>query len=573
MQPKEKRRSVKTARPKENNIRWARWYIDAVMNEKIPVCHWVRQAVKRHLSDLKHAGKRGFYFDERAADKVLSFFMLLHHSKGEWAGQPFILSPWQQFIIYVIYGWKRKKDGLRRFTHAYIEVPRKNGKSTMAAGVGLYMLDGDGEPGAEVYSVATTREQAKIVHGEATRMVRSSEEIKDFVRVFRDNLHVVDTASKFEPLSSDYNTMDGLNPHCSVADELHAYKTRDVLDLLDTATGARRQPLLFMITTAGVKLASVGREMHEHAEKVLDGVITDDSFFAVIYTIDDGDDWEDAVNWIKANPNMGVSVKIDDLRRKSGRAKSIPSALNAFLRLHLNIWTQAESSWIPPKTWNASAEEVCPDELRGRKCYGGMDLSTTTDISALTLSFPMDDGSVKSLYWFWIPRDRIDERARRDRVPYDVWVREGYIEATDGNVIDYDFIEYKVIELAGLYDIQELAYDPWNATEIVNHLVGEGLEMVQFRQGFASMGAPTKRFEIMVLDGKYHHGGNPVMNWMMSNVAIQQDPAGNIKIAKDKSREKVDGPVSAVMALGRLTSQEVEPPKKSVYEERGMLML
>lgn len=573
MQRKEKQPSARIARPKENTVRWARWYIDAVINNKIPVCHWVRQAVKRHTDDLKQAGKRGYYFDERAADKALSFFMFLHHSKGEWAGQPFILSPWQQFIIYCVFGWKRKKDGHRRYTHGYVEVPRKNGKSTMAAGIGLYMLDGDGEPGAEVYSVATTRDQAKIVHGEATRMVKSSDDIKDFVVIHRDNLHVPETASKFEPLSADYNTMDGLNPHCSVADELHAHKTRDVLDLLDTATGARRQPLLFMITTAGVKLASVGREMHEHAEKVLDGVIQDDSFFAIIYTIDVGDDWEDEVNWIKANPNLGVSVKVDDLRRKAERAKSIPSALNAFLRLHLNVWTQAESAWITPKIWNASAGEVYPEELRGRKCYGGLDLSTTTDISALTLSFPMDDGSVKNLYWFWIPKDRIDERVRRDRVPYDVWVREGYIEATDGNVIDYDFIEYKIMELSGIYDIQEMAYDPWNATEVVNHLMSEGLEMVQFRQGFQSMGAPTKRLEIMVLDGKYHHGSNPVMNWMMSNVAIQQDPAGNIKIAKDKSREKVDGPVSAVMSLGRVIAQGAEPIKKSVYEERGMLML
>lgn len=260
------------------------------------------------------------------------------------------------------------------------------------------MLDGDKEQGAEIYSAATTRDQAKIVHSEATRMVPSSEEIKDYVRVFRDNLHVPDTASKFEPLSADYNSMDGLNVHCALIDELHAHKTRDMLDLLDTATGARRQPLIFMITTAGSRLASVGREMHEHAEKVLDGTIQDDSFFAVIHSIDEGDVWEDEINWTKANLNLGISVKADDLRRKAERAKSIPSALNAFLRLYLNVWTQAESAWITPKVWNASAGDVNPEELRGRKCFGGMYLSTTTDISALTLSFPMEDGSVKSLY-------------------------------------------------------------------------------------------------------------------------------------------------------------------------------
>lgn len=562
---------AKPACPKTNGNKWAEWYIDAVLSDKIPVCHWAKQAVKRHVNDLKRL--KEYYFDEGAANEALSFFTYLRHSKGEWGGRSFILSPWEQFIIYCVYGWKRKKEGFRRFTNAYVEVPRKNGKSTMAAGIGLYMLDGDKEPGAEVYSAATTRDQAKIVHGEASRMVQSSDEIKDFVRVFRDNLHVPDTASKFEPLSADYNTMDGLNVHCALVDELHAHKTRDMLDLLDTATGARRQPLIFMITTAGTRLASVGREMHEHAEKVLDRTIQDGSFFTVIYSIDEGDDWEDENNWAKANPNLGVSVKIDDLRRKSERAKSIPSALNAFLRLHLNVWTQAESAWITPKVWNASAGDVNPEELRGRKCFGGLDLSTTTDISALTLSFPMNDGSVKSLYWFWIPKDNIDERVRRDRVPYDVWVRQGYIEATDGNVIDYDFIEYKILELAAIYDIQELAYDPWNATEIVNHLMGEGLPMVQFPQGIKLMSAPVKRFEIMVLSGKYHHGGNPVMNWMISNVAIYQDASGNVKIAKDKSREKVDGPVSAVMALGRLTSQGAEQSKISVYEERGFLTI
>lgn len=567
------RRSVPRGQPSANDVKWARRYIDDVQSGKISACHWVKQAVRRHVKDLAQAGRRGYYFDEDAADDTLAFFNHLHHSKGEWAGQPFILSPWQQFIVYVLYGWKRKRNGLRRFTHAYIEVPRKNGKSTMAAGLGLYMLDGDGEPGAEVYSAATTRDQAKIVHSEATRMVRSSAEIREFITVFRDNLHVLDTSSKFEPLSADHNTMDGLNLHCALVDELHAHKTRDVLDLLDTATGARRQPMLFMITTAGVKLASVGREMHDHTEKVLDGIIRADSFFGVIYTIDEGDDWEDESTWYKANPNLGVSVKIDDLRRSAETARSIPSALNAFLRLKLNVWTQAESAWITPKEWNSSSGEVNLEELRGRKCYGAFDLSTTTDVSALTLSFPMEDGTIKNIYYFWIPKDRIDDRVRRDRVPYDVWVRQGYITATDGNVIDYDFIEYKILELAGQYDIQEMAYDPWNATEIVNHLVAEGLEMVQFRQGFGSMSAPTKRFEIMVAERKYHHGGNPVMNWMISNVAIQQDPAGNIKIAKDKSREKVDGPVSAVMALDRIIAQGADKPDKSVYEERGIITL
>lgn len=558
-------------RPRENSVRWARRYIDVVLNDKIPACRWVKLAVERHVNDLKTAGRRGYYFDEQQAERVLRFFSFLHHSKGEFAGRPFVLSPWEQFIVYSLYGWRRKKDGLRRFKTAYLEVARKNGKSTFAAGNGLYLLDGDGEPGAEIYVVATKRDQAKIVFSEAQRMVRSSPELKQFITVNSSNMFVLDRASKFEPLGSDKDTLDGLNVHGAIIDELHAHKSRDVYDLIDTATGARRQPLLFSITTAGVNQNGICREKHNHTEKILQGVIPDDEFFGMVFTLDDGDDWQDELNWVKPNPNLGVSVKIDDLRKKARYAMSSPAALNPFLRLHMNVWTSAESVWISPDKWNATAGEVDAAGLAGCECYGGLDLSTTTDISAMTLTFPQPDGSYKNLYEFWVPKDRIEDRVRRDRVPYDVWVRDGLIHATDGPVIDYDFIEHRILELARRYRIRELAYDPYNATEITNHLIDRGLEMVKFQQGFLSISPAAKQLEILIMSQKYHHGGNPVMNWMMSNVVIRQDPAGNIKLDKEKSRERIDGPVSAVMAIGRATAQGGNAP--SVYETRGVVAI
>lgn len=558
-------------RPKQNSLKWPLRYIDAVINDKIPVCKWVKLAVMRHVNDLKAAGRRGYYFDEKQAERVLEFFSYLHHSKGDFAGRPFVLAPWEQFVVYCLYGWRRKKDGSRRFRRAYLEVARKNGKSTFAAGNGLFMLDGDGEAGAEVYVLATKRDQAKIIFEEAQKMVRSSPELRKFITVNASNMYVLDRASKFEPLGSDKDTLDGLNVHCGIIDELHAHKTRDAYDLIETATGARRQPLLLLVTTAGVNQHGICREKHNHIEKILQGILPDDEFFGMIYTLDKGDDWQDEINWTKANPNLGISVNVEDLRMKARFARNSPAALNPFLRLHMNVWTSAESVWISPDAWNATAGEVDSGALAGCECFGGLDLSTTTDISALVLTFPMPDGTYKNLYEFWIPRDRIEDRVRRDRVPYDEWVRDGYIHTTDGSVIDYDYIEHRILELAEIYRIRELAFDPYNATELVNHLIDNGVNMVSFRQGYVSISPAAKQLEILIMSQKYHHGGNPVMKWMMDNVIIRQDPAGNIKLDKEKSREKIDGPVASVMAIGRATAQGGAAP--SAYESRGILTI
>lgn len=551
----------------------AKQYVRDVLSGAVLVCKWVRLACERHQRDLETGAERGLFFDEQAAMVVITFFSLLKHSKGEWAGRPVILEPWQQFVVWNLFGWKLA-DGTRRFRTSYLEVARKNGKTTLAAGIGLYLLMADGEGGAEVYSAATKRDQAKICWGEASRMVKSSRALqREGAVAFTSNIHVVETNSKFEPLGADADTMDGLNVHGALVDELHAHKTGDLWDILETATGARRQALMFAISTAGSNRQTICFQQHEYTQKVLEGVIEDDSWFGMIYTIDEDDEWDDESVWIKANPNLGVCKKLDDLRRLAKRAKEIPSRLTAFLRLHLSLWIQGATKWIPRMHWDACAMAVEGDGLRGRTAYGGLDLSSTSDVTALVWVFPPQaDGDLyQVLCRFWIPEEAMVERSRHDRVPYDVWVRQGYMMATPGNVIDYDFILAQVEDDLAAYDITELAFDRWGASRIQTQLMELGDEdfLVQFGQGFASMSPPMKELEKLILGHKLAHGGNPVLNWMADNLVVREDPAGNLKPDKEKSIEKIDGMVALVMALDRATRHV--PPKRSVYEERGLM--
>jgi phage terminase large subunit-like protein len=555
-------------------------YVEDVLSGRIVACKWVRLACERHRRDLENGTERGLRFDETTAKTAIAFFRLLKHSKGEWAGRPLALEPWEQFTVWSLFGWKRE-DGTRRFRTSYLEVARKNGKTTLAAGVGLYLMLADGEPGAEVYSVATKRDQARISHSEATRMAKSSPQLRRMVTIFKDNIHIVDTASKFEPLGADSDTMDGLNVHGAIVDEVHAHKTRDTWDVIETATGSRRQPLMFAITTSGYDRQSLCFQQHEYTEKVLDGVIQDDSWFGIIYTLDKvkdaggnlvDEDWNDERVWAKANPNLGVSKKLDDMQRKAARAREMPAALNAFLRLELDIWTQAETKWIGLEHWRQCGKAVDADGLRGRTCYGGLDLSSNVDISAWVMVFPPqdDDDDYQVICRFWIPEEAMVERARRDRVPYPAWVRQGYITATPGSVIDYDFIQAQIDADAQAYDIQEVAFDRWGATKIQTDLMEKGGEdwLVQFGQGYVSMSPPMKELERLILEHKLAHGNNPVLTWMANNLVVRQDPAGNLKPDKEKSTEKIDGMVALVMALDRALRHE--EPKKSVYEDRGL---
>jgi phage terminase large subunit-like protein len=578
-------------------------YVDDVLAGRQVACKWVRLACERHRRDLQHGRERGLYFDEKAAKMVIAFFSVLRHSKGEWAGKPVHLEPWQQFWLWVVFGWKRA-DGTRRFRTSYLEVARKNGKSTLAAGIGLYLMAADNEPGAEVYTAATKKDQAKITHGEATRMVQQSPELKREVNLFRDNISSRTTFSKYEPLGADSGTLDGLNIHGVIADEVHAWKGRQLWDVLETATGARRQPLMVAITTAGFDRQSLCYQLHDYAEKVLSQVIEDDSYFGLIFTLDGAekdeegrvikkaDNWEDERVWVKANPNLDVSKKRGDIQQKAERAKNMPAAQNAFLRLEMNVWTQASELWVDPMKWRACGhippgfegnvetagiEQVMAHMeryLRGRQCYGALDLSSNIDISAWVLVFPPEE--FDEPYWvlcrFFIPEDNIEARVRRDRVPYDAWQRQGLLTATPGNVIDYDFILAQVDEDAQAFDIQEVGFDRWGASAITTKLQDKGGEdwVVPIGQGFASMASPMKQLERLILGAKLGHGGHPILTWMAANLVATSDPAGNLKPDKMRSREKIDGMLALLMGIDRAVREE---DGESVYEERELLVI
>jgi phage terminase large subunit-like protein len=542
---------------------WDKYAADIVSGD-IVACQQVQQTAARYLADMR---RDDIEFHPDVAERVVLFFeRILKHSKGEWAGDDIDLEPWEQFILANVFGWYNL-DGTRRFRTSYVEIARKNGKTLLASGVGLYMMLLDGEGGAEVYSAATTREQARLSHGEAVRMVRQSSLLQRELKTVRDNIYSESTFSKFEPLSADYGTLDGLNVHCALCDEVHAWKGRALWDILRTATGARRNPLMFAITTAGFDRQSLCYQLHDYTEKVLAGVIEDDTHFGIIYTIDEGDDWENEANWIKANPNIDVSKKREDMRIQAAQAKEMPAALNAFLRLHLNVWTQAEDRWISPHVW---AENDAPLRVVEKmRCYGGLDLSTTTDISAFVLVFP-DGDEFAVLPHFFIPEDNMHDRERRDRVPFSAWVRAGYVTATPGNVIDYAYILDHIEQMARTYDLQKIAFDRWGATQIVTQMQERGLRPVEFGQGYASMSPPMKELEKLLLGGKIRHGGNPVLAWMADNVVARQDPAGNVKPDKQRSIEKIDGIVAFIMALDQALRYTDE---RSVYQGRGLRVL
>lgn len=552
-------------------------YADAVIDGSIPACQLVQAACSRHLYDLQDANVTGFWFDDEAASNVLRFFSLLPHVKGEWAKNQgkIVLQPWQKFIIGSLFGWKRA-DGMRRFRTAYIEVPRKNAKSTLGAGIALWLAFADGEPGAEVYCAATKRDQAKICWGDARQMVLKTPALLRRITCYVGNLHDTSTHSKFEPLGADADSMDGLNIHGAIVDELHAHQDRRIVDVLETATGARRQPLIVYITTAGYDRQSVCWEKHYYAAQVARLVIDDDSLFSYIATIDvddegKGDDWRQRSSWIKANPNYGISVNAEKMATDARRAQMVPAEQNAFKRLYLNIWTQQESRWMDAAKWQDSAGSIDAVELDGRQCHAGLDLASTVDVTALALVFPDDvePTGYDVIMRFWMPKDTLLERVRQDKVPYDVWVDQGLIIATEGNVVDYDVVKQTIYDLAAQYQIVDIRFDPWNATQITTELAGEGLNMIQMRQGFVSLSDPMKQVMNLVLAKRLRHGNNPVLSWMADNVVVSTDPAGNIKPNKQKSQQRIDGIVALIMALdGALRSEN-----RSVYDDEGVFVI
>jgi phage terminase large subunit-like protein len=512
----------------------------------------------------------GCWFDVAAAERVRTFFhRFLRHSKGQWAGQSFTLLDWQwSDIVAPLFGWKRA-DGTRRFRRGYIEVPKKNGKSTLFSGLSLYLLAGDNEPGAEVYSAAVDRDQASIVYNEAANMVESSPILASRLRVVRSTKRIVfeKLRSFYRALSADVPAKEGLNANAVLIDELHAQKNRELWDTLRYAGASRRQPLHLAVTTAGFDRLSICWEQHVYAEQVLSGLIQDPAFFGYISAAGAEDDWTDPGVWKQANPSFGITINEDQFAEDCREAQEPPAKENSFRRYRLNQWTEQDVRWLNMDKWDACAAP--PGELNGCVCWAGLDLSSTQDITALVLVFREQD-VYSALAFFWVPEEGARQRERRDRVPYGQWIREEYIEATPGEVIDYDRIRAKINELGKQYQILEIAIDRWNATQLATQLTDDGFEVVPFGQGYASMNWPTKKLEEVMLAGRLQHGANPVLRWMAGNVSIETDAVDNWKPSKKKSRERIDGIVALIMGLDRASRQE---EFTSVYDKRGALFL
>lgn len=529
-------------------------YAADVLAGRIVANRLVRLACTRHQRDRAEGAARGILWDPEAAQRIFRFFEgMLHLAEGEFAEKPFRLEPWQKFVVGSLFGWKGS-DGFRRFRTAYCEIAKGSGKSPLAAGIGLYGLTADGEAGAEIFSAATTREQAKIVWRDAAMMVSASPRLRERVVETVNNLAY--GYSFFRPVSADASKLDGLRPHVVIADEVHEHPSDLVINKMRAGFKGRRQPLLIEITNSGFDRNSICYQHHEYSIKVLEGTIENDNWFCFVCGLDEGDDWRDERVWAKANPNLGVSVTLKYLREQVAEAIEIPSKQNIVRRLNFCEWTEQSvraidmTQWNmggpPPSTGGALVDEgidSVAEQLRGRVCFGGMDLAKVSDLSALVLLFPPagEDGLHRVLCRFWVPQDDIERRSRRDRVPYQVWRDQGFLVATEGNVTDYTFIAHEIIKAARLFDVRQIGFDRTFAGEIVQTLQDEGIEMIQVGQGFMSMAAPTAELLRLVKAGQLWHGGHPVLRWNASNLAVRTDPAGNLKPDKEKSTDRIDG--------------------------------
>lgn len=514
-------------------------------------------------------------FDREKADHAVDFINCLKHTKGRWRGVPFELLPWQDRIIRDVFGTV-KENGYRQYNTAYVEIPKKNGKSELAAGVALYMTCGDGEWGAEVYGCASDRQQASIVFDVAVDMVDQCPALKKRMKPVMSVKRLVykPTNSFYQVLSAEAYTKHGLNVHAVIFDELHAQPNRELFDVMTKGSGdARTQPLFFLITTAGTDRNSVCFEQHQKAEDIILGRKIDPAFYPVIYGASDDADWSSEKVWYQANPSLGHTIDIEKVRNAYLSAKDNPAEENIFRQLRLNQWVKQSTRWMQMEKWDACGFPVDERELLGRECYGGLDLSSSIDITAFVLVFPPRDDTEKYMIlpYFWIPEENMRLRVRRDHVPYDVWEKQGCLMTTEGNVIHYGFIENFIDGLGKKFHIREIAFDRWGAVQMVQNLEGLGFTVVPFGQGFKDMSPPSKRLMELVLEKKIAHGGHPVLRWMMDNIFVRTDPAGNIKPDKEKSTEKIDGAVATVMALDRAIRNEGNSGG-SVYDDRGILI-
>lgn len=524
-------------------------YADDVISGKVVAGKWVRLACQRFIDDLdKHS------FDVDKAQRILDFFPdFIRHVKGKLAGQPYELSDWEAFILINLFGFV-DANGKRRFRTAYVEVARKNSKSTFCSGIALFMTAFDMEGGAEVYSAATTRDQARIVFGDAQNMVRKSAPLKKVFGVHKLNIHHMKSASKFEPLSSDAQTLDGLNIHCGIMDEVHAHKTREVWDVVETATGAREQPLILAITTAGFNKQGIGYEQREYVTKVLGGVVDDDTYFGIIFTIDEDDDPFDQNVWVKANPNLGRSKRLDDMQRLAKKASEMPAARNNFLTKHLNVWVNAETAWLDMARWEKLPKRGSIEHLKTLPCYIGLDLANKLDVAAVVAAFP-DGNEIHFICKFYLPENTIYAKSRTIGNMYDTWAQQGHLTLTDGDIIDHEYIEQDIREMLNDFDVKAVGFDPWGSTQMSIRLSEDGAPMVEIPQTVKNLSESMKEVEAKVISGELHKDANPMMDWMASNIVVKLDRNENYFPNKEHPDNKIDGMVALFMAVNRILTE------------------
>jgi len=529
--------------------------MDAVKAGTIPACKFVKQAVERQRRNLRTWATSGPYlFDEEEAGEWCEFAEELPHIKGPLAGQNIRLEGWQCFILTTVFGWRKRSTGTRRFRRVYIEVPRGNAKSTLSSGVGLKAAFADGEGGAEVYSAATTRDQARIVFKDAQAMARRRPELcrELGVEVLAHDIVQSSTASKFTALASDSNSLDGLNIHFAAVDELHAHKTREVYDVLETGTGKRPQSMLWSITTAGSDRAGICYELRTYTTKVLSGVIEDESHFGIIYTIDDGDDWTDETSWRKANPNWGVSVQPDVVAQLAAKAMQMPAAQANFKTKHLDVWVNADQAWMDMRAWDRCADpDLTIERFAGEPCYIGLDLASKTDMAARVAIFPKVIDGQAHYYLFgryFLPEQAIDDGRNSQ---YRGWATQDLVTVTPGDVLDFQAVEDDVLAISSAHQVAEVAYDPWQATQLAQRLQANGATTVEFRNTVGNFSAPMKELDALARSGRLHHNGDPVLTWMVSNVVCHTDAKENIYPRKERPENKIDGVIAAITALGR----------------------
>jgi phage terminase large subunit-like protein len=519
------------------------------------------------------------HYDKRRADFAVNFISMLKHTTGEWHGKLFQLMPWQEQIVRDLFGIV-DENGYRQFRTAYVEIGKKNGKSELAAAIALYLLFADGEAGAEVYSCAADINQASIVFNTARAMVEQCTDLNSISKLVPSTKRIIFpyTNSFYRVLSSETKSKQGFNVSGLIFDELFAQQTRELFDTMTKFTGdARRQPLYFLITTAGREKTSICYEIHCKAKAVLDGSKIDHSFYPAVFGIEEGDSWEDEAVWRRVNPSIGVTIPFETVKSAFEQAKQNPAEEIHFRQFRLNEWCNADIRWMPMDKWDDLGSDINWDSYEGRDCYCGLDLSSTSDLTALVLVFPPTANDIKYtvLPFFWLPEDVIDLRTRRDHVPYEVWKKAGVFHTTEGNVVDYDYIVAFIAKLSQRFKIREIAYDRFGAEKIRRDLEELGaehaFEVVPFGQGFTSMSPPSKDFFQFVMEGKIRHGKHPVLDWNMGNVVIDQDAAGNIKPNKKKSTEKIDGVVAMIMGFARATLGG-GIPNESVYEKRGLII-